>query len=117
MSKTTKSNELKAAKQAKSWENLTRDALRQYIEKHDSFEAVDVLNLLIESLKENCEYNFFGCNDTEGEHLAFDIETISNAFDIPHPSCQEICSHGCCAYINRVLYGIGKSLFDDETEE
>ena len=117
MSKTTKDKNLDAVKKAKSWENFTRESMRQYAEKHEKFEAVDVLTLLIESMKENCEYNFFGCNDTEGEHLAFDLETISDAFGFTSPTCEEICSNGCCAYINKVLYGIGKKICVDEAKE
>lgn len=107
---------IKAAKDAKPYDGFVREAVNEYAAKQKDFTPGDVVNIVVESLKENCPYNFFGCTDEEGKHLAFGLENTIEALGIEAPTCEDICSHGCCAYINKFLFGIGKKVYGDEAK-
>ncbi len=103
-------------KKTKCLEGFAREAINEYANKQKSFNAGDAMQFIVDTMKENCEFNFFGCNDENGEHLAFSLDHISEALELKRPTCEEICKHGCCAYINRVLHGIGKKVYGGEDE-
>lgn len=99
-----------------NYEGFAREDLLKYAEEN-KLNAGDVLNLIVESVKESCTYNFFGCNDTEGYRVAFGLDKISEALNLPNPTCQEICAHGCCAYINQILMAVGRAVHKNDEDE
>ena len=107
---------LDAIRNAKSLEGFAMEAINEHASKQKSFNSGDTLKFILDTMKENCEYNFFGCNDEEGEHLAFSLNDISEALELKRPTCEEICKHGCCAYINQILHGVGKKVYNTENE-
>ena len=107
---------VEAIKKAENLEGFAREALQKHIEENN-LQVCDSLSFMIEAIKENCQFNFFGCNDSVGEHLAFDIKEIESAFGLERPTCKEICDHGCCAYINHILFSIGKKVYESEEDE
>lgn len=107
-------NIVEAAKKAICLEGLARQAVNEYAESK-SMDAGDVLTMIVDSMKKNCEFNFFGCTDLQGEHVAFPLEAIAEAIGVEGlPRCEEICQHGCCAYINRVLHGVGTEIYESD---
>lgn len=107
---------IEAVKKTTPLDGFAREAINEYAKKQKDFTAGDALMLIKDAMRENCEFNFFGCNDVHGEHVAFDLEDISAGLGLERPTCEEICNHGCCAYINKMLYGVGKKIYEPEDE-
>lgn len=107
---------IEAVKKTTPLDGFAREAINEYASKRENFTAGDALTLVRDAMKENCEFNFFGCNDVEGQKVAFDLEDIAAGLGLERPTCDEICSHGCCAYINQMLYGVGKKIYESENE-
>ena len=100
-----------------NFEGFAREDIIKYADEN-KMNAGDVLMFIIDSLKEHCPYNFFGCSDSEGERLAFKLDYIREALNVSsNPTCQEICAHGCCAYINQILASVGLSMHKFEDNE
>ena len=115
-SKTPREKNIETIKANVSLEGFAREDVLRYAEDNH-LNAGDVLTLILDSLKERCPYNFFGCSDTEGYHLAWPLDEISEALNIPHPTCQEVCEHGCCAYINKILASVGGAVHKADDDE
>ena len=107
---------IEAVKKTVPLDGFAREAIEDYAKKQKNFTVGDAITLVKEAMQENCEFNFFGCNDVEGMKVAFDLEDISAGLGLERPTCQEICDHGCCAYINQMLYGVGKKIYESENE-
>ena len=107
---------IETIKQNDNLEGFAREDLLRYAEEN-KLNAGDVFTLILDSLKQNCPFNFFGCSDSEGHHLAFHLEDIEEALNLTRPTCREICEHGCCAYINRFLTSVGKTVNREDNNE
>jgi hypothetical protein len=113
--KTLHDIEIDAIKKGINYEGFAREDLLRYAEEK-GLNAGDVLVFILDALKEHCPYNFFGCSDYTGERLAFSKDNISEALDIPNPTCAEVCGNGCCAFINQILASIGRAIHKDDDE-
>lgn len=101
-----KEKNIKRIKECNNLEGFAREELQRYADEK-KLSAGDVLTTILGSMKQQCPYNFFGCSDFEGRHLAFKIEDIEEALGKSHLTCEEICNKGCCAYVNRMLAAVG----------
>jgi hypothetical protein len=71
-------------------------------------------DVLIESQRCGCSRNFWRhldglCLDSEGDHIAYGKEAISEALGKPENelTCRDICETcGSCAHINRIDYNL-----------
>jgi len=114
--KTPREINIEKIKSNQNLEGFAREDLLKYAEDN-KLNAGDVLTLILDSVREHCPYNFFGCSDTEGVRLAFNLDEISEGIGIQKPTCQEICSHGCCAHINQILLAVGLAVHKGEEDE
>lgn len=114
--KTQREKNIDIIKSNVNLEGFAREDLVKYADDN-KLNAGDVLMLILDSLKEKCPYNFFGCSDTEGVRLAFSLDEISEALNVSNPTCQEVCNHGCCAYINQILAAIGITVHKEDDNE
>ena len=114
--KTQHETNLEAIKNAHNYEAFAREDIQKYAEEK-KLGVDEVVMQIVNTLKERCPYNFFGCNDSEGNRVAFNLDEIGEAFGIEHPTCQEVCEHGCCAYINQILVAIGLTAHKGEDNE
>ena len=88
------------------WLSECMEAMDTLADK-ENLSGGQVIKRMIDSVRKRCTYNFGGCNDIHGEHLAFDLEEIAHALNVDRDdiTCDMVCDHGCCAYINKILYG------------
>lgn len=106
----------KAAQKAVCRENFAKEDMDDFATRHN-LSGGDVLKLIVDAQKEHCMFNFLGCNDTQGEHIAFDMETLESVIGHKHLTCEEICQHGCCAFINKILYRTEEKMLEIENNE
>lgn len=97
---------------ATNWEEIAKRDLVAFGKKR-RMNVGDTLTFIFEAARESCPYNFFGCNDEEGEHLAFELSEIEKVLGV-NPPCGEVCKRGYCAYINRLAYAVGKKIIVEE---
>ena len=107
---------IKVIKERKNLEGFARESIQAFADENH-LTVGDAFSLLLESLKEHCTYNFFGCNDTEGHRIAYEMDQMEEAFGKKNLTCQDICEHGCCAYINQMLYAIGMATLKSKEDE
>lgn len=97
-------------------EGFAREELQKYADKNN-INVGDAFTMILDSIKERCPFNFFGCNDTEGMRVAFDMKDMEEALGKTNLTCQEICNKGCCAYINQILASIGAVVVEKTEDE
>ena len=95
-----------------NWEEVAKRDLVAFGKKR-KMDAGETMTFIFDAARESCPYNFFGCNDVGGEHLAFELSDIEKTLG-GNPPCSEICKHGFCAYINYLAYAIGKKINVEE---
>ncbi len=93
------------------WEALAKQDLEKFAKKN-FMKPGDVTQFIFDAARESCPFNFFGCNDEEGEHLAVEYSEVEKIIG-KNPHCEEICKNGYCAFINKLAYAVGRKVQEE----